>query len=95
MIIPQVVTSHILAEDKLKGPATTLTFLRIQLDSVTFEGRLPLDKLSCINTTLAEWHFKATVSKRVLLSLIGLLLFVAKVVLPGRSFLCRMVAYIP
>ena len=47
-----------LARDKLKGPATRLTFLGIELDTGTGIMRLPVDKLSHLRVLLAEWSAK-------------------------------------
>ena len=80
-----------IAEDKQEGPSTVLTFLGITLDSFRLEARLPPDKLSSIKDAITVWLTKHEVSKRELLSLIGLLSFAAKVVPPGRSFLRRMI----
>ena len=80
-----------LAEDKVDGPSTTVPFLGIMLDSVRLEARLPLDKLARIKQELQTWSAKETAGKRELLSLIGTLSFAAKIVPPGRTFLCRMI----
>ena len=76
--------------DKIVGPTTCLTVLGIEVDSVAQVCRLPDDKLSALKTSLAEWSCKASCSKRELLSLIGSLSFAAKVVLPGRTFMRRL-----
>ena len=39
---------------KVKGPSTTLTFLCIEIDSVSRELHLLLTKLACLKSTLAE-----------------------------------------
>ena len=62
-----------------------LVFLEIILDSNKMEVRLLEQKLS--NTVLL-WLNK---SKRVLLSLIGDLVYASKVMSEGRPFLCRMI----
>lgn len=80
-----------LAEEKVEGPSTTISFLGIILDSVQLEARLPPDKLTRIKQDLHSWSTKEVASKRELLSLIGLLSFAAKVVPPGRTFLRRMI----
>ena len=82
------------AAEKTEGPATVLTFLGIELDTVKQEVRLPQDKLSQLSLNLAVWMKRAdsqsprgSCKKRELLSLIGHLSHAAKVVKPGRAFL--------
>ena len=75
-------------EDKVCPPSTQITFLGIELDTVTWEMRLPEAKLVEIRSLLADWLGKATCTKRELLSLAGSLTFAAKVIPPGRTF-CR------
>ena len=71
-----------LATEKVKGPATTLEFLGILLDTVHIEARLPPEKLKRILSEVNLWLGSAT--KRQILSLAGLLQYAAKVVRPGR-----------
>ena len=80
--------------EKTEGPATTLTFLGIEIDSVTSQVRLPQDKLDCLLTTINQWMRQAddptpqgTGKRRDLLSLICLLTYAASVVRPSRAFL--------
>ena len=80
--------------EKPQGPATTLTFLGIEIDSVAGQVRLPHDKLDRLLTTINQWMKQADDptprgrgKKRDLLSLIGLLTHAATVVRPGRAFL--------
>lgn len=80
-----------LAEEKFEGPASTISFLGILLDTERLEARLPEDKLSSIKELITEWLIKPSATKRELLSLIGHLSFAAKVVPPGRTFLRRMI----
>ena len=60
--------------DKSEGPTTSLTFLGIELDTVTLELHLPLPKLEQLKSTLVVWRGQAAryIQKRIL-SLIGLL----------------------
>ena len=80
-----------LKSSKIEGPATTLTFLGIQLDTVTMDIRLPEEKLVHLMSMLAGWRTKKRCTKRELLSLIGKLNHAAKVVVAGRLFLRRMI----
>ena len=75
---------------KLEGPATCLTFLGIEIDTVALEMRLPADKLGRLKSILAATLGKKAVTKRELQSLVRLLQHATKVVKPGRSFLRRL-----
>ena len=77
--------------EKDEGPATTLPFLGIELDSIAFELCLPLDKLQRLKEVLSSWRNQHSCKKRELLSLIGLLSHACKVVRAGRSFLRRLI----
>ena len=82
------------APEKTEGPATTLTFLGIEIDTVQSQIRLPQDKLDRLKSTIAlsmkqadQLTPRGSGKKRELLSLIGLLSHAASVVKPGRAFL--------
>jgi len=83
----------LVAEDKTEGPATSITFLGIEIDTEAFELRLPQHKLRDLKSKLGWWMSKSpgvphrSGRKRELLSLIGLLNHAATVVKPGRTFL--------
>ena len=77
--------------DKCEGPSTSLVFLGIQLDSVCQTARLPQEKVSRILQLLHRWARKSTCTRRELESLIGHLHHACRVVLPGRTFLRRMI----
>ena len=79
-----------LALDEVVGPSTALEFLGIVLDTECVEARLPCDKLSRTQTTIGEWLNKRSTTRREILSLVGVLQHVAKVVCPGRTFVCCM-----
>ena len=79
------------AMDKLEGPASTLTFLGITLDTVNQELRLPADKLREISQAVTDWLGCRTATERELLSLIGKLAFAARVVPAGRLFCRRLI----
>ena len=78
-------------EKKNEDPATTLSFVGIELDSVAMEVRLPLEKLQRLKEALQMWRGRKVWKKRELLSLIGLLSHACKVVRAGRSFLRRLI----
>ena len=80
-----------IADDKLVGPTTCLTYLGIEIDTVAMTVRLPADKLEKVKAIIHEWAGRRKCTKRELLSLIGLLAFASKVVKPGRMFLRRLI----
>ena len=82
------------ASEKTEGPSTALTFLRVEIDSVAGQLRLPKDKLADLRGTLQAWMRpgrpctpKGSGTKRDLLSLIGRLHHASRVVKPGRAFI--------
>ena len=50
--------------DKVDGPATSLTFLGLELDSVEQQIRLPPTKLDEILTELLDWSHRTKATKR-------------------------------
>ena len=72
--------------EKIEGPAETLTFLGITLDTQNMEARLPPTKLQNIRNEIKAWLKKRDANKRAILSLVGLLQLAMKVVKPGRTF---------
>ena len=80
-----------LEEDKEEGPATTILFLGMELDSVKQEVRLPEGKLAELRSTLRSWRGMKSCRKRDLLSVIGVLSHACKAVRAGRSFLRRLI----
>ena len=80
-----------LAPDKIEGPSQTITYLGIEIDTIAQVCRLPADKLTKIVDELNSWRQRSSVTKRELLSLIGVLSFATKVVKPGRIFLRRLI----
>ena len=79
------------APSKVVGPATTLTFLGIELDTVKQELRLPQDKIDRLKAMLREWYGRKRPSKRQLQKLIGHLSHAATVVRPGRTFMRHLI----
>ena len=45
-------------EEKCEGPATTLPFLGMELDTVKLEIHLPSDKLERLKSLTAEWKWE-------------------------------------
>ena len=79
------------ATEKVEGPLTVLTFLGLELDSITQEIRLTQGRLAEILTELEKWQNRKKATKRELLSLIGKLAFAARAVPAGRLFLRRLI----
>ena len=69
--------------DKDKGPATSITFLGLELDSVSLEVRLPQDKLSSLRALLKSRKRRKACRKHELLSLIGSLSHACRAIKPG------------
>ena len=66
-------------------------FLGIELDTITGSMSLPEGKLQQYKAELVKWSSKKAARKRELLSIIGKLSHVCKVIRPGRIFLYRMI----
>ncbi|KAK3107485.1 hypothetical protein FSP39_015569 [Pinctada imbricata] len=77
--------------EKTVEPVTRITFIVIEIDSVKFELRLPQDKITKIPDSLKRVQNKRKVTLQELQSLIGLLNFACSVVIPGRTFLRRLI----
>ena len=80
-----------IAPEKTCGPATTLCFAGIELDSVSFEARLPLDKIGKCLSLIANFLTRKKVTLKEIQSLTGMLNFASSVVVPGRAFLRRLI----
>ena len=78
--------------DKVCQPSTVMTYLGIELDTDVFEARITQDRLQEVLSELKEWSTRVTATKRQILSLVGKLQFVSRVVRPGRTFLRRMIS---
>ena len=76
---------------KTLGPSQVLEFMGIELDSVRMEARLPEDKLLRTRELLHSFTKRRSVRLIELQSLIGTLQFACKAVVPGRTFLQRMI----
>lgn len=76
--------------EKDEGPATTITFLGIELDTVKLEVRLPREKLLKLKALLKKWRQKKHCQLRDLQSLVGVLAYASKAVRAGRSFTRRL-----
>ncbi|XP_068721245.1 uncharacterized protein [Montipora capricornis] len=76
---------------KTLGPSQVLEFMGIELDSTRMEARLPADKLQRTRELLHSFTTRRSVRLVELQSLIGTLQFACKAVVPGRTFLQRMI----
>lgn len=79
-----------LAEEKTEGPATRLTFLGIQLDTVQGMSSLPRDKLATLKRMVGETLAKEKCTLKQFQTLLGHLNFACRVVSPGRAFCARL-----
>ena len=79
------------AAHKTEGPTQSLTFLGIRIDPVHMELSLPPEKLARTTAIVLEWRDRKVAIKKQLQSLIGTLSHAATVVVPGRTFLRRMI----
>lgn len=80
-----------MAPEKVEGPATTLVFLGIELDSQSMTARLPADKLQRLKAMVSGWRDRKSCTKRELLSLVGTLQHATTIIRSGRVFLRRMI----
>ena len=80
------------ASQKTEGPATSLVFLGIEVDTVAGELRLPRDKLQRFKDLLHQWGSRRVCARWELESLVGLLNHACKVVLVGLlNHACKVV----
>ena len=77
--------------EKIEGTSSMLVFLEILLDTLKQEISLPQQKLEELKCLISAWKERSSCTKRELLQLIGKLAHVTKVVMPGRTFLRRMI----
>ena len=80
-----------IADHKVDGPATALTFLGIEIDTEAGALRLPQEKLHRLQGLITSWAGHKSCSKQELLSLIGQLQHACRVIRPGRTFRRRMI----
>ena len=80
-----------LAPGKTEGPATTLTFAGIELDSVAWEARLPMEKLQRYRSLIRDIKKRKKLTLRELQSVIGCLSHCCYIIPAGRPFLRRLI----
>ena len=79
-----------IVSDKTEGPATTLTFLGIDLDVKQALAILPKDKVQKCSQLLQNVLSKKKITLHALQSLLGSLKFACRAIVPGRAFLRRL-----
>lgn len=92
--IAQSVCSHVgvtIKTEKSVGPTTTITFLGIQIDTLSQTIRVPQEKLNEILIETDALVKRKKCTKRELLSIIGKLSFAAKAIPAGRIFIRRLI----
>jgi hypothetical protein len=75
---------------KVLQPSTCMEFLGIIIDSVAMELRMSEERLDDVTNELKLWLSRKYGTKRQLLSLLGKLVFMCRVIRPGRIFLRRL-----
>lgn len=80
-----------LSEKKTFPPATVMSFLGFEIDTVMKEFRLPKEKVDQCISELSYLLNRNKARLRRIQSVIGLLNFACQVVLPGRAFLRRLI----
>ena len=80
-----------IAYEKTVGPVQCLVFAGIELDTILMQLRLPGDKLQKCRAAVRNMTGRRSTTLKNLQSLIGLLNFACKVVVPGRAFLRRLI----
>ncbi|XP_056103256.1 uncharacterized protein LOC130082429 [Rhinichthys klamathensis goyatoka] len=79
-----------IAQEKTMGPATSIEFLGIKLDTINFQASLPkekIDRIILVASTLLE---NPNCSKRELLSLLDHLNFAMRIIPQGRPFISHL-----
>ena len=80
-----------LAAEKTVGPCSSLSYLGLEIDARAGLVRVPSDKLGKLRSMLVWALGRQKLSLREVQSLVGMLNFVCRAVLPGRAFLRRLI----
>lgn len=75
---------------KMTPPSTKTIYLGIEINSETMELSLPRDKLQKLRQLLAKYLGAASIKRKDLESLTGLLAHCSQVIRGGRTFCCRL-----
>ncbi len=76
-----------LSEEKTSGPGTSVEFLGIYLDSISFQASLPPEKLQRISLLLSNYLLTDRCTKHQLLALLGHLNYAIRIIPQAKSFL--------
>ena len=76
---------------KVHSPTTCLEFLGIVIDTCSMELRISTERLTSVMEELERWRGRKRATKREVLSLIGKLIFISRVVRSGRTFVRHMI----
>jgi len=76
--------------DKARSPATQMSFLGVQFDTVKSTLEVTEERLEEIKSLLDLWSQKMVMTRNDLESLVGKLMFVSKCVRSARVFMSRM-----
>ena len=80
-----------IAVEKTEGPTTVLCFLGLELDSDTMVVRIPFAKVSEITERINTILSQEKVTLKAMQSLIGVLNFACRAIVPGRPFCRRLI----
>ncbi|XP_073707221.1 uncharacterized protein [Garra rufa] len=81
-----------LAKEKTEGPATSIEFLGINLDSQKFQASLPKEKIDRTILVASTLITSSSCSKRELLSVLGHLNFAMRIIPQGRPFISHLLS---
>uniref|UniRef100_UPI003AAC1141 uncharacterized protein n=1 Tax=Centroberyx gerrardi TaxID=166262 RepID=UPI003AAC1141 len=79
-----------LSEEKTSGPSTSIEFLGITLDSISFQASLPSEKIQRITLLLSNYLLADRCTKRQLLALLGHLNYAIRIIPQAKSFLSNL-----
>ena len=80
-----------LAEEKTVGPAQQLSFLGLEIKTLTQTVCVPADKVRATSERIEQALSKKKISLQNIQSLVGSLNFLCKAIPPGRAFLRRLI----
>ena len=80
-----------IAPEKTCGPATTLSFAGIELDTIQLEARLLAEKILKCKDLISDFLKRKKATLKEVQSLTGLANFACSVILPGRTLLRRLI----
>lgn len=80
-----------IAREKTEGPTTVLVFLGLELDSDEMVVRVPMNKVHEIIQKIETVLSKRKTTLKAIQSLIGVLQFACRAIIPGRPFCRRLI----